>query len=111
MLDAGCLVSRIYEPASSMSQLAKTDANDWRKLYPFGSNWFDLPGGRMHYLDEGPLTPNNAAPTLLFVHGNPTWSFHWRRLIAALRPNYRCVAPDHLCCGLSDRLSKLLSLD
>ena len=53
----------------------------------------------MHYLDEGPA---GAEQTLLFVHGNPTWSFHWRRLIAAQRGNYRCVAPDHLGCGLSD---------
>jgi cis-3-alkyl-4-acyloxetan-2-one decarboxylase len=66
----------------------------------------------MHYLDEGPfLASGSAAPTLLFIHGNPTWSFHWRRLIAALRPDYRCVAPDHVGCGFSDRPSRLLSLD
>jgi haloalkane dehalogenase len=40
---------------------------------------------------------------LLFVHGNPTWSFHWRRLILALRDRYRCIAPDHIGCGLSDK--------
>ena len=46
-----------------------------------------LPGGRMHYVDEGPARADGdaVAPTLLFVHGNPTWSFHWRRLIEALR--------------------------
>jgi pimeloyl-ACP methyl ester carboxylesterase len=95
-----------------MSQQVSSDAKDWRRLYPFASHWADLPAGRMHNLDEGPQTPNNnAAPTLLFVHGNPTWSFHWRRLIAALSPDYRCVAPDHVGCGLSDRPPRLLSLD
>jgi haloalkane dehalogenase len=53
----------------------------------------------MHYLDEG---SRETSPTLLFIHGNPTWSFHWRRLIAANRGKFRCVAPDHLGCGLSD---------
>lgn len=52
----------------------------------------------MHYLDEGP----RDGSTLLFVHGNPTWSFHWRRLITASSNQFRCVAPDHLGCGLSD---------
>jgi haloalkane dehalogenase len=54
----------------------------------------------MHYLDEGPREPET--PTLLFVHGNPTWSFHWRRLSVSNSQTYRCVVPDHLGCGLSD---------
>jgi haloalkane dehalogenase len=51
----------------------------------------------MHYVDEGSGEP------LLFVHGTPTWSFEWRHLIRALSPGYRCIAPDHLGFGLSDR--------
>ena len=66
-------------------------------LYPFSSNYLDLGGVRYHYLDEG------TGPTLLIVHGNPTWSFHWRNLITALRPRFRLVAPDHVGCGLSDK--------
>ncbi|MCC7017934.1 MAG: alpha/beta fold hydrolase [Rhodospirillales bacterium] len=62
----------------------------------------------MHYLDEGPR--DAGAPTLLFIHGNPTWSFHWRRLVIANRDRYRCVAPDHLGCGLSDLQSRPLRL-
>lgn len=62
----------------------------------------------MHYLDEGPRS--GAEQTLLFVHGNPTWSFHWRRLIAANNKQYRCVAPDHLGCGLSDLQPRPLRL-
>jgi haloalkane dehalogenase len=68
-----------------------------RTAYPFESRWMDLPAGRMHYVDEG------AGEPLLFVHGTPTWSFEWRHLIRALAPAYRCVAPDHLGFGLSDR--------
>lgn len=72
----------------------------------------ELAGGRMHYLDEGPYGgdgPGGGA-CLLFVHGNPTWSFHWRRLILALRARYRCIAPDHLGCGLSNKPRRLLEL-
>src|SRR5690242_15632204 len=59
----------------------------------------DLAGRRLHYIAQ---RDKQAARTLLFVHGNPTWSFHWRRLIERLQGQYRCVAPDHLGCGLSD---------
>jgi haloalkane dehalogenase len=36
------------------------------------------------------------------LHGNPTWSFYYRNLILALRNAYRCIAPDHIGCGLSE---------
>lgn len=68
-----------------------------RTAYPFAPHWADLPFGRLHYVDEG------RGDTLLFVHGTPTWSFEFRHLIKALSPQYRCVAPDHLGFGLSDR--------
>lgn len=60
----------------------------------------------MHYVDTG----GDKSRTLLFVHGNPTWSFHWRRLIAAFGGKYRCVAVDHLGCGLSDLQPRPLRL-
>jgi haloalkane dehalogenase len=53
----------------------------------------------MHYLDEGP----RHAPVVLMVHGNPTWSFYYRNLVIALRDRYRCIVPDHIGCGLSDK--------
>lgn len=56
-----------------------------------------LPFGRIHYIDEG---RSNA---VLFSHGTPTWSFEWRQLIRALSSTHRCIAPDHLGFGLSDR--------
>ena len=37
------------------------------------------------------------------LHGNPTWSFYYRNLVLALRDRYRCVVPDHIGCGLSDK--------
>ena len=74
----------------------------WGELYPFESHYLNLSGSRYHYLDESPTNNTSSnLPTLLFVHGNPTWSFHWRRLILAHSEHYRCVAPDHLGCGLS----------
>lgn len=69
----------------------------WRDLYPFESHFLSLGAHRLHYLDEGSGEP------LLFVHGNPTWSFYWRNLIRGLRDRYRCIAVDHLGCGLSDK--------
>jgi haloalkane dehalogenase len=66
-------------------------------LYPFASNFLDLGAARMHYVDEGRGEP------VLMLHGNPTWSFYFRGLIQALRGGWRCVAPDHVGCGLSDK--------
>lgn len=80
---------------------------NWKSLYPFASQWRDCGGARLHYVDEG---LRKAAQTLLFVHGNPTWSFHWRRLIEDLRGQYRCIAPDHVGCGLSDLQPRPLRL-
>lgn len=69
------------------------------KLYPFESNWLNIAGNNMHYLDEGP----QDAPIVLMLHGNPTWSFYYRNLVIALRDRYRCIVPDHIGCGLSDK--------
>ena len=68
-----------------------------RTAYPFTSRWLDLRAGRMHYVDEG------AGEPLVFVHGTPTWSFEWRHLIRAFASTHRCIAPDYIDFGLSDR--------
>jgi haloalkane dehalogenase len=68
-----------------------------RQAYPFAWHAVDLSAGRMHYVDEG------QGPVILFVHGTPTWSFEYRHLIRALAGRFRCVAPDHLGFGLSER--------
>ena len=77
--------------------MTRTSLPDWLKeLYPFESHFLETPHGRMHYLDEG------KGETVLLLHGNPTWSFYYRNLIRLLRNHFRCIAPDHLGCGLSD---------
>lgn len=68
-----------------------------REAYPFVSRWLPLSEGQVHYLDEGSGDP------IVFVHGTPTWSFEYRRLIRELRAARRCIAFDHLGFGLSER--------
>jgi haloalkane dehalogenase len=65
--------------------------------YPFGSRYVQVCGHRMHYVDEG------AGETILLLHGNPTWSYLYRHIIAGLSDAHRCVAPDLLGFGLSDK--------
>jgi cis-3-alkyl-4-acyloxetan-2-one decarboxylase len=67
------------------------------KLYPFSSNFLQLEKFCYHYLDEG------SGETLLMLHGNPTWSFYYRNLILGLKDSYRCVVPDHMGMGKSDK--------
>ncbi|MGA1115537.1 MAG: alpha/beta fold hydrolase [Opitutales bacterium] len=55
----------------------------------------------MSYLDEGKGTD----PPTLFLHGNPTWSFFYRKMISKLSEKHRCLVPDHIGCGLSDKPS------
>jgi haloalkane dehalogenase len=73
------------------------DPQAYRDLYPFENHWLTVNGQRMHFVDEG------QGETLVMVHGNPTWSFYYRNLIQALRDRYRCIAVDHVGCGLSDK--------
>lgn len=81
---------------------------DWlQPLYPFTPQSFQTPGGAcMSYLDEGgaPAT-DGTRPTeaVLMLHGNPTWSFYYRDLIKTLAPRLRCIAPDHIGMGLSEK--------
>ncbi|UXI68448.1 alpha/beta fold hydrolase [Tahibacter amnicola] len=68
--------------------------------YPFNGRRFTHASGLVqHYLDEGPRT----APPVLMLHGNPSWSYYWRRLVLALRGDFRCIVPDHIGMGLSDK--------
>jgi pimeloyl-ACP methyl ester carboxylesterase len=68
-----------------------------QSLYPFESRWFKSQAGLVHYVDEG------TGPPILFCHGNPTWSFLYRKIIVLLRGSFRCVAVDYLGFGLSER--------
>ena len=76
-------------------------------LYPFPPHFFDTPDGRIHFVDTGTGERGNV----VLLHGNPSWSFLWRDLIAALAARgFRCIAPDHLGMGLSDKPKKFLRL-
>jgi haloalkane dehalogenase len=68
-----------------------------RNEYPFDSHYFQLPVGKMHYLDKGKGDP------IVMVHGNPGWSFEFRKIIKELSKTNRCIAPDHIGFGLSDK--------
>jgi len=82
-----------------MPQRASMPDPPWlsRAAYPFTSRRVELADGSLHYVDEG------SGPAVLMVHGTPTWSFEWRHLVRELSSEFRCIAPDHLGFGLSDR--------
>lgn len=65
------------------------------ELFPFQSRFIEIDGCRVHYVDEG------DGPPILFVHGNPTWSFLYRDIIGLLKERFRCIAIDHPGFGLS----------
>ena len=67
------------------------------RLFPFASKWFQSRVGRVHYIDEG------VGPPILFLHGNPTWSFLYRGIVIRLRRRFRCIALDYPGFGLSER--------
>jgi len=70
-------------------------------LLPYASHEFSASGHTLRYLDEG-----SGPEVLLCVHGNPTWSFYYRKVIEQFSPQYRVIAVDHLGCGRSDKPSQ-----
>ena len=68
--------------------------------YPFSPKRFDRGNGiHLSYLDAGPA---DAEPVVM-IHGNPSWSYYWRHLVAGLQDRCRCIVPDHVGMGLSDK--------
>ncbi len=68
--------------------------------YPANPRRFEVrPGIAMSYLDEGP----RDGEIVVMLHGNPSWSYYWRTLVAGLSDRYRCIVPDHVGMGLSDK--------
>jgi haloalkane dehalogenase len=104
----------------------------WKKLYPYRGSRLRVGDWELHYVDsadefpvaaEGPAANGPAtngqgtngqgtngqatnSPVILCVHGNPTWSFYWRRVIDQFAGKVRVVAVDHLGCGRSDKPSR-----
>ncbi len=65
---------------------------------PFADSQFaTISGHRMHYRDAG------AGRPVIMLHGNPNWSYYFRNLIDSLKATHRCLVPDHIGCGLSDK--------
>lgn len=65
--------------------------------FPFQSNYIEVKGAKMHYIDEGEGDP------ILFLHGNPTSSYLWRNVIPHVTALGRCIAPDLMGFGKSDK--------
>jgi cis-3-alkyl-4-acyloxetan-2-one decarboxylase len=79
-------------------------AGDFNGTFPFEPRYVQAGDVRLHYVDEGPRN----APPLLFVHGNPTWSYLWRLPVSELAAQgRRCIAFDHMGFGRSDKPSQL----
>ncbi|MDQ6975934.1 MAG: alpha/beta fold hydrolase [Mariprofundaceae bacterium] len=72
-------------------------ADKGQKAYCFAPHFFLRRGLRQHYWDEG------VGDAVVMLHGNPSWSFYYRHLLAALKGDYRVIVPDHIGCGLSDK--------
>jgi len=91
----GRIATRVEEARARLLPLASE--------YPFTPRFHAQPHGAgtllQHHVDEGPRTDEAT----LFVHGNPTWSFAFRRALRTLASERRCVAVDHVGCGLSDK--------
>ena len=74
--------------------------------YPFVANYLDINSGdhgplRMHYVDEGP----KDGPAVLLLHGEPTWSYLYRKMIPPIaEAGFRVVAPDFIGFGKSDKI-------
>ncbi|MDX1585101.1 MAG: haloalkane dehalogenase [Balneolaceae bacterium] len=67
--------------------------------FPFDSNYVEVYGSRMHYIDTGDV---NGSP-VLFLHGNPTSSYLWRNIIPHMGESVRCIAPDLIGMGKSGK--------
>jgi len=65
-------------------------------LFPVEHRFVEVAGARIHYVDEG------AGETLLLLHGNPAWCFLYRKIIATLKGEFRCIALDYPGYGMSD---------
>ncbi|NOK11175.1 alpha/beta fold hydrolase [Corallococcus exercitus] len=94
---AALLLLGVLEAVGVVRAVSSERASPVRELADAGSRFITLPSGaRIHYVEEG------QGETLLFLHGNPAWSYQWRELIRGLRGSYRCIALDYPGFGLSE---------
>lgn len=74
-----------------------TSTKSFEDIFDFDSCFVDINGHKIHYIEKG------KGKIVLMIHGNPTWSFYFRNLVQGLQNYYRCIAYDHIGCGLSDK--------
>jgi len=99
------LQSSVPQPSASPQQPAPGGAApaeipheaDISSDYPFEPRYVEVFGSRMHYVEEGTGDP------IVFIHGNPTWSYLWRNVLPYLVPYGRCIALDLIGYGRSDK--------
>ena len=87
-------------PLLSQAQPANTNRINGELIsaeFPYESNFLEVLGSRMHYIDEG------EGETVLFIHGNPTSSYLWRNVIPHVAKSYRAIAIDLIGMGKSDK--------
>lgn len=82
---------------SGLSATAQDQAEAISAEYPFESNYVEVNGSKIHYVDVGEGDP------IIFLHGNPTSSYLWRNVIPHLQSQGRCIAPDLIGMGKSDK--------
>ena len=85
-----------------MTDFIRTPEANFEELgdFSFAPNYHTWQDLRMHYVDEGA----KDAPVMLLMHGMPTWSYLYRDMIPGLvEAGYRCVVPDHMGFGRSDK--------
>lgn len=73
------------------------EAAEISAAFDYEARFVEVDGDRMHYVDAA------DGRALLFLHGNPTWSYLWRNVLPWLTPHGRCIAPDLIGMGRSDK--------
>lgn len=85
-----------------MATILRTPDERFQNLpdYPFEPHYLEIQGARMHYIDQG------AGEVILCLHGEPSWSFLYRKMIPILSQQYRVIAPDWIGFGKSDKFTE-----
>ena len=86
-----------------MPEILRTPDHYFENLpnYSYQANYINIGDTRIHYLDEG------KGETILCLHGEPSWSFLYRKFIPILSKKYRVICPDFIGFGKSDKYSKV----
>ncbi len=87
-----------------MTAILRTPDERFHNLpdYPFAPHYVEVNGARMHYVDEG-----DGDEIILCLHGEPTWSYLYRKMIPPLAAHYRVIAPDLIGFGKSDKYASM----